>query len=160
MFSSWRTHSSYNSRLIHSLEACSSSVRLLIDTCPGFIRQKCNFNYNTGKLRKHLYSSGLTCTVTFPSSWVRLRVSLYAIIRPLSIRSLKLQTLMSTWVGTNCSTVWTWYLRSGIVYSGDTMGMGPKLRGGWRRALMTEIAVKINGPDTTRKAKLDGVLRN
>lgn len=25
---------------------------------------------------------------------------------------------------------------------------------------MTEMAVKINGPDTTRKAKLDGVLRN
>lgn len=98
--------------------------------------------------------------MTFPTSWLRLRVSLYAIIRPLSSCSLKLQTLMSTWAGTNCSTVWTWNLTSGIVYSGDTMGMGPKLRGGWRRALMTETAVKIKGPDTTRKAKLDGVLRN
>lgn len=46
MFSSWRTHSSYNSRLIHSLEACSSSARLLIDTCP----------HNTSVLWTHLYS--------------------------------------------------------------------------------------------------------
>lgn len=96
----------------------------------------------------------------FPTSCDRLCVSLYAIISPLSIRSLKLQTLMSTWAGRNCSTEWTWYLRSGTVYSGDMVGIGPELRGGWRMALMTEMAVKINGPETTLKAKLDGVLRN
>lgn len=47
-----------------------------------------------------------------------------------------------------------------MVYSGDTVGMGPELRGDRRRALMTDMAVNIIGPDTTRKAKLDGVLRN
>lgn len=29
----------------------------------------------------------------------------------------------------------------------------------WRRALMTDMAVKIRGPATARNAKLDGVLR-
>lgn len=47
-----------------------------------------------------------------------------------------------------------------MVYSGETVGMGPKRGSGRRRALMTDMAVKISGPDTTRKAKLDGVLRN
>lgn len=56
--------------------------------------------------------------------------------------------------------VWTWYLRSGTVYSGDTLGNKPEPRADHRRALMTEMAVKINGPDTTLKAKLEGVLKN
>lgn len=98
--------------------------------------------------------------VTFPASCDRRRVSLHAIISPLSMRSLKLQTRMSMWAGTNCSTEWTWYLRSGITYSGDTVGTGPGPRAGRRSALMTEKAVNMNEPDTARKAKLDGVLRN
>lgn len=96
----------------------------------------------------------------FPVSCDLLRASPYAIISPFSTRSVKLHTLMSAWAGTNCSTEWTWYWWSGTVYRGDTMGTGPEPRGTWRRALMTDMAVKINGPDTTRKAKLDGVLRN
>lgn len=96
----------------------------------------------------------------FPVSCDLLRASLYAIISPFSTRSVKLHTLMSAWAGTNCSTEWTWYRWSGTVYRGDTMGTGPEPRGTCRRALMTDMAVKINGPDTTRKAKLDGVLRN
>lgn len=46
------------------------------------------------------------------------------------------------------------------MYSGDTLGNEPAPRDDRRRALMTEMAVKINGPDTTLKAKLEGVLRN
>lgn len=56
--------------------------------------------------------------------------------------------------------MWTWYLRSGTAYSGDMVGKGAGPRADRRRALMTEMAVKINGPETTLKAKLDGVLRN
>lgn len=76
------------------------------------------------------------------------------------MRSLKLQTLTSTWAGTNCSTVWTWYLSSGTLYRGETVGKGAEPGADRRRALTTEMAVKIKGPDTTLKAKLDGVLRN
>lgn len=60
--------------------------------------------------------------------------------------------------------MWTWYLSSGTLYRGETVGKGaePGAEPGAerRRALMTEMAVKIKGPETTLKAKLDGVLRN
>lgn len=102
----------------------------------------------------------LTWTAMSPLSCDLLRASPYAEISPLSIRSLKLQSLESTWEGTNCSTVWTWYLSSGTLYRGDTVGKGAEPRADRRRALMTEMVVKIKGPDTTLKAKLEGVLRN
>lgn len=98
--------------------------------------------------------------VKFPASWDLRRVSAYAAISPLSTRSLKLHTLTSMWAGTNCSTEWTWYRRSGVTNSGDTVGTGPELLAGRRSALMTAKAVKMSEPDTARKAKLDGVLRN
>lgn len=69
--------------------------------------QELTIGGSTGQLSSSVTwgSPELTCTVIFLVSWDLLRASLYAKINPLSIRWLKLHTRMSTWAGTNCSTV-------------------------------------------------------
>lgn len=69
--------------------------------------QELTIRGSTGQLSSRVTwgSPELTCTVIFLVSWDLLRASLYAKIKPLSIRWLKLHTRVSTWAGTNCSTV-------------------------------------------------------